>query len=201
MHFLLLLVAVYAHTIDIGGAGDTSFPSCTPFASNTVPFAHSAVCVENSTCNSGLCLPSDNATVCICRARWGEPDCSYEMKSRLDTFLLSIFLGPWFKTTAHTRSPRLGNMLTECRGADRFFVGDVTVGVVKLMLTVTAIISPCFPLFYSLCWHENGVPFCGSGSFSLLCWTAVTIWWIVDFAMVAAGSMTDNNGIDLWNDF
>ena len=65
-------------------------------------------------------------------------------KSFTTTLLLSIFLGTF--------------------GVDRFYLGKVGTGILKLLITIF--------------------------TFGLFAW----IWWLVDILLIASGNMTDNQG-------
>lgn len=137
--------------------------------------------VDQECRNGGTCLLPDGT--CVCNEKFGADDCSYRLRSKLSTFLISFFVG-WL-------------------GVDRFYLGFVGIGVAKLILLVFAAMMGC--IFCCCVWKTDS--FC-----SPLPMTASVIWgmaglstfifWLVDWMLILTIEQTkDANGYPLYVDF
>ena len=131
-------------------------------------------CEKDKDCGTGTCVFASNVTIgkCDCDAnnQFTGANCDYERKSQLIAFLLSFFVGTY--------------------GADRFYLGYIGVGVVKLLLGLGICASPCF-----LCCGDCGKVV--SGIWAAVVGLAIFIWWIVDWALIIQGKIPDFNGVSL----
>jgi hypothetical protein len=128
--------------------------------------------------------------VCVCTEDFAGANCQHLRKSRLTAFLLSFFLGMY--------------------GADRFYLGDVAKGVVKLLLNLTS----CCALLPLVCGMNTAVRVSGQESEMVTCcfvsigvcccgvWLLGTgIWWLVDWCLIVNYALTDADGYSLVDDF
>ena len=125
----------------------------------------------------------DRRDKCVCLEdfiTWPEDSttqCNYEQHKQLTAFLLALFLGVY--------------------GAGRFYIGDITAGVLKLLLGLFA--SCVFPCVAVCCCRasDNSVlivmKFVIIGLLSL----GVSVWWIIDLVLFGTNELSDDAGAQL----
>eukprot|EP01090_Pellita_catalonica_P021141 TRINITY_DN7837_c0_g1_i3.p1 TRINITY_DN7837_c0_g1~~TRINITY_DN7837_c0_g1_i3.p1 ORF type:complete len:188 (+),score=27.73 TRINITY_DN7837_c0_g1_i3:105-668(+) len=163
----------------VSAGWDSGGASCSP----KTPFY---IGYESGDCSgNGRCVPSNlisSPYVCECDAGYADPDCSYKRKSKLTAFLLAFFLGGI--------------------GAARFYLGYDWEGFAQLFCT-TCFCCPAFLLFTVLPFGKcDALPLITTFTIStLVMFCVMQIWWLVDWIIIAADLLRDQNGYDLQEDF
>tara|TARA_B100001964_G_C13976209_1_gene484111 strand:+ start:45 stop:644 length:600 start_codon:yes stop_codon:yes gene_type:complete len=132
--------------------------------------------------NHGVC--NQEGSGCICNDGYltypsnSDPQCNYEQKSQTTAFLLSFFLG--------------------YVGAGRLYIGQFTLGVIKLCLIFIVCGIGCIlqPIFSYLNVNEDTNKclmdiLASTGKF------AIVLWWLIDVILFGINDIDDDNGIEL----
>ena len=122
-------------------------------------------------CNRvGICSDVvDDEWKCICDPGYLGPECEIKQKQQLTAFLLSFFLGTF--------------------GAGRFYLGFIAIAVSKLLI---GILACCCGGGAAKSEDEGGTKAAGGGCALFGC--IISIWWIVDWIIIAANATTDFDG-------
>lgn len=152
----------------------------TTVESTTSVFQNTTICNPNDprSCNRvGTCsdILNPNNFECICDPDYLGVECEIAKKKQLVAFLLSFFLGTF--------------------GAGRFYLGYIMIGIFKIILGFAC----CFSMFFGICAgftsSDDGEKFVFIGwVFGALCMCASFLWYIIDFSLIAAGSIDDADG-------
>jgi hypothetical protein len=138
----------------------------------------------NYVCNgNGKCVDHQsgrqNVTRCVCNTGWAGSQCDYQLKNRVLVFLMSFFFGEL--------------------GVDRFILGLVTTGVLKLLLPCCCLV----PLIILCCStiRTDGVESRLTYALVILVYVALVLgalgsfgWWLADVIMTGMNTIRDSNG-------
>jgi hypothetical protein len=167
-----------------------------PEVTSEKPFG-GANCTKSSECNfpnGGDC--DKDAGLCVCYKEYTGINCDYHRKSQTVAFLLSFFVGEF--------------------GADMFYLGVNSQAIPKLLCLILSIVLLIPASILSCCagvasatdpekgtTAEKAAKCCEvcSGCTATLLWVAVVlllilvpIWWLINWAMIAANVVRDGNG-------
>ncbi|PRP84759.1 mitochondrial RNA-splicing protein MRS3-like [Planoprotostelium fungivorum] len=135
----------------------------------------------NDCSNHGVCNINLNTTQSVCRCVPGYTgvDCSYQQRSRVTALLLSFFLGTL--------------------GAERFYLGQVELGITKLLLCLFICILPCCLLWLACMVPERQIGRMAAlpTMMTVLVILAVFVWWMTDWILILTNKVTDVNGVSL----
>jgi len=168
----LILILIYLNKIDGFQTGGASCKTASDCNANVDPVNICYRAVSNQT-----------KGVCKCGERYILDNCTYHQKSQLAAFLISFFAG----TT----------------GADRFYLGYIGIGVLKLLFPILVLPITCVFVCIASCTKIEVLQKGGIVAVVVLaiCETlGIVIWWIVDWALIANGTMLDYNGYPLFAD-
>jgi hypothetical protein len=88
-------------------------------------------------------------------------------------------------------------------GADRYYLGHITLGTAKLLCVLLCCIIPMTPTLYIYCFaHDETLQrsfTMAIASSGCLCCASV-IWWVCDWILIASGAVSDGNNIELYHD-
>jgi len=147
----------------------------------------SLACGANN--SQGECLISNitDTGECVCEDAYADTDCSYERKSQKTAFIYSLILGSM--------------------GADRFYLGYIVIGIVKLLLSLSVIIPSVIGCATRCCTTKGKKNLCwGIAAVAGFCTCFLTmaamVWWVVDWSLILAKSSLyeDYNGYALDHD-
>lgn len=136
--------------------------------------------------NHGVC--NQDGTGCVCFGGYvtyqppNNTQCNYEQKTQLGAFLFSFFLG--------------------YLGAGRLYVGDLTLGLIKLFVPMTLTVVSCILLCIG-CSEGSGeglikeCMFVITYSLVAISSMGVFCWWLVDVILFGLNAIPDGNGIGL----
>lgn len=142
-----------------------------------VTFA-SGQCFSDFDCNlQGTC---ENGT-CFCDLYYTADNCSYRRKSRVGAALLSGLFGYF--------------------GVDRFYLGYIGIGVVKLLFGFIIACFGCVGGVVLVKLKQKGGLVTFSYILSVGGGLGIFIWWLVDFIRIAIGHLDDSNGVMTAFDF
>eukprot|EP01108_Squamamoeba_japonica_P000812 TRINITY_DN1291_c0_g1_i1.p1 TRINITY_DN1291_c0_g1~~TRINITY_DN1291_c0_g1_i1.p1 ORF type:complete len:176 (-),score=30.87 TRINITY_DN1291_c0_g1_i1:4-531(-) len=121
---------------------------------------------------------------CECFPPYAGEDCSYVRLKQSTALALSFVLGPY--------------------GADRFYLGDSTFGVMKLLLSLVLCLLPCIPVCCAMCRRtKKDSPFrggyIGPCVVFFVAYLGVIIWWAHDWVNIALDNVVDQNGCGLFS--
>lgn len=133
--------------------------------------------------NHGVC--NQDGTDCVCFGGYvtyqppNNTQCNYEQKTQLGAFLLSFFLGYF--------------------GAGRFYVGDITLGLIKLFVPMTLTVISCVLLCIGCCRSESGMNCMIVITNILVVLSSIVVfcWWLADVIQFGLNAIPDENGIGL----
>lgn len=141
----------------------------------------------------GICEENPDAmdnhekSYCVCEAKYIGTYCEKDQKTKGIAAVLEFFVGAY--------------------GASEFYLGYTALGVIKILLGVFG----CCGAYVAACMgfacannEQEGAAGCAMavcGVFVCLCFTASSIWVIVQFIMILAGAVNDANGNPLYNGF
>lgn len=137
-----------------------------------------STCTMDDDCGGSAQGVCKNAT-CTCTDKYAKEDCTYKRKSKLAAFLISFFVG--------------------YLGADRFYLGYIGVGVVKLLLPL---VGPCILACIVLPFAKasgSGACACG-GVLGCILVLAIVGWNVADWILILTGDLPDFQGFALYDD-
>ncbi|ELR11320.1 TM2 domain containing protein [Acanthamoeba castellanii str. Neff] len=159
-------------------------------------------CDTDQDCNNnGQCVPiGGQRGVCRCDERYAGAYCQHKRKNKLTAFLLSILLGGL--------------------AVDRFYLGYIGLGVVKLFLSVFGFVPACIANWsstlmgwrrYTLVGDEyatidsldgsTGAYLCITAGNCLTCCIALgsVAWWLTDWILILKDVLHDADGHGLYD--
>ena len=169
--FCMLIVSVNALNVKT----DLTFASLVKIINSTELIEINNNCTQ-ITCNfHGTCNPDTNTCVCTDEySTYKHNYCIYKRKNQLTAFLLSFFLGTV--------------------GADRFYLGDIELGIFKLSYMIVGMCLLCC-LAIVLGEKNDGIIYLHC--FNCLYLIGLLVWYMYDLIQIALNNLPDHNHITL----
>jgi hypothetical protein len=137
-----------------------------------------AICNGHGGCYNYTSSNGDSGQVCICYYKYAGRQCDYKRKSQLLVFLMSVFLG--------------------YLGTDRFLLGLIGLGLLKLLVTFLILITvslnrwcKCHNVYSnSSAPHYKKIVI----SFDICLLMVIVAWWITDMIIIGLNNLNDSYG-------